>query len=296
MNGTKQTFSIKDLENLSGIKAHTIRIWEKRYKLLSPKRTGTNIRYYTLESLQKLLNVSFLYNNGYKISKIADINEEKIPVLVKEILNNDRSANDYMNKFKLAMINFDQSLFYHAYNSLLNQKSFREIFNDIFIPLLNEIGLLWQTNTITPAQEHFISNLIKHKILVNTEKLYQEQPANDQIFVLYLPENEIHEIGLLYLNYELNLHGYKSIYLGQTVPLESLKDITDSYSEVTFISYFTVEPKAEKLNEYLKRFNKILENKPELWLLGKQILNINQSKLPVNIKTYKTIKDLLSIL
>lgn len=296
MNGTKQTFSIKDLENLSGIKAHTIRIWEKRYKLLSPKRTGTNIRYYTLESLQKLLNVSFLYNNGYKISKIADINEEKIPVLVKEILNNDRSANDYMNKFKLAMINFDQSLFYHAYNSLLNQKSFREIFNDIFIPLLNEIGLLWQTNTITPAQEHFISNLIKHKILVNTEKLYQEQPANDQIFVLYLPENEIHEIGLLYLNYELNLHGYKSIYLGQTVPLESLKDITDSYSEVTFISYFTVEPKAEKLNEYLKRFNKILENKPELWLLGKQILNINQSKLPVNIKTYKTIKDLLAIL
>lgn len=296
MNGTKQTFSIKDLENLSGIKAHTIRIWEKRYKLLSPKRTGTNIRYYTLESLQKLLNVSFLYNNGYKISKIADINEEKIPVLVKEILNNDRSANDYMNKFKLAMINFDQSLFYHAYNSLLNQKSFREIFNDIFIPLLNEIGLLWQTNTITPAQEHFISNLIKHKILVNTEKLYQEQPANDQIFVLYLPENEIHEIGLLYLNYELNLHGYKSIYLGQTVPLESLKDITDSYSEVTFISYFTVEPKAEKLNEYLKRFNKTLENKPELWLLGKQILNINQSKLPVNIKTYKTIKDLLAIL
>ncbi|WP_338112983.1 MerR family transcriptional regulator [Zhouia amylolytica] len=296
MNNTKQTFSIKDLENLSGIKAHTIRIWEKRYNLLAPKRTETNIRFYTLDDLQKLLNISFLNQHGYKISKIAELSADKIPVLVREILNNDRSSDDYMNKFKMAMINFDQSLFYTTYNNLLNQKSFREIFYKIFIPLLNEIGLLWQTNTISPAQEHFISNLIKQKILINTENLYQEAPSHNKTFVLYLPENEIHEIGLLYLNYEVNLHGYKSIYLGQTVPLKSLEDIKKNHENVTFISYFTVEPTVERIYTYFEQFNKLMGNDTALWVLGKQVHDLKLSSIPPNVRLLKSIQEVLEIL
>jgi len=186
----------------------TIRIWEKRYSLLAPERTATNIRTYTLSSLQKLLNVTLLYNNGYKISKISRIPEENIPLMVREIVAKNSVKNHVINAFKLSMINFDQSLFMNTYNSVLVDKSFREAFKDVFLPLLNEIGLLWQTDTISPAHEHFITSLIKQKIIVNTEKLQAQEPSKkSKIFVPFLPENEIHEIGLLYLNYEIVLRG-----------------------------------------------------------------------------------------
>ena len=159
MNNIKNKFSIKDLENLTGIKAHTIRIWEKRYNLLSPSRTDTNIRYYNLASFQKLLNVTYLNNNGYKISKIATLNDQQISSIVREIATQNNVEEHAINSFKLSMLNFDQALFYKTYNSLLKEKSFTTIFYDIFIPLLTEIGLLWQINTITPAHEHFYNNI-----------------------------------------------------------------------------------------------------------------------------------------
>src|SRR5690606_14175046 len=197
MNIVKDNFSIKDLENLSGIKAHTIRIWEKRYKLLNPNRTDTNIRYYSLASLQKLLNIVLLCNNGYKISKIAQLSEEEIPFLVKQIGSEGSINNESLNSFKLAMINFDQGLFAQTYNTLITTKTFREIFYDVFIPLLTELGLLWQTDTITPAHEHFITGLIKQKVIANTENLaFKDINERSKVFVLFLPENEIHEIGL----------------------------------------------------------------------------------------------------
>ena len=160
VNNVKKHFSIRDLENLSGIKAHTIRIWEKRYNLLNPERTTTNIRTYSLKSLQKLLNVTLLYNNGFKISKISKIPESEIPVIVREIVAKNSHKSHAINAFKLAMINFDQSLFLTTYNSLSRELTFREIFNQIFIPLLNELGLLWQTDTISPSHEHFITCLL----------------------------------------------------------------------------------------------------------------------------------------
>ena len=119
MNSSKKSFSIRDLENLSGIKAHTIRIWEKRYSLLSPERTETNIRTYSLESLQKLLNITLLYNSGYKISKISKIKEEDIPLLVNEIIAKNSEKHHAINAFKLAMVNFDTYQFYNTYNSLV---------------------------------------------------------------------------------------------------------------------------------------------------------------------------------
>ena len=189
MNNVKKIFSIRDLENLSGIKAHTIRIWEKRYNLLSPERTDTNIRTYSLSSLQKLLNITLLYDNGYKISKIAKIPESDIPKTVKEVVSQKSSRSQNLNVFKLAMMNFDQTIFFNTYEKLLNTKSFQEIFKEVFIPLLNDIGLLWQTDTISPAHEHFITSLIKQKILVNTESLQSRNSTiKDKVFVSFLPE------------------------------------------------------------------------------------------------------------
>ena len=262
MNNVKISFSIRDLENLSGIKAHTIRIWEKRYGLLSPERTSTNIRTYSLASLQKLLNITLLYKNGYKISKIAKIPEIDIPVVVREIVAKNSTKNHAINAFKLSMINFDPSLFQNTYNNLLSEKSFRDIFWEYFIPLLSELGLLWQTDTISPAHEHFITNLIKQKIYTSTEKLQLIEPTqHDKIFVLFLPENEIHEIGLLFINYEILLRGYKTIYLGQTMPLESLVDLQAYYNNIHYLSYFTVAPNKDRLGKYIDDFTKIISQK-----------------------------------
>lgn len=296
MNNVKKKFSIRDLENLSGIKAHTIRIWEKRYNLLSPERTSTNIRTYSLASLQKLLNITLLYNNGYKISKIAKIPEQNVPLMVREIVAKKSVKNHAINAFKLAMINFDQTLFMGTYNSLLSEKSFREIFKEIFIPLLNELGMLWQTDTISPAHEHFVTCLIKQKILVNTEKLQHIEPVKtDKIFVPFLPDNEIHEIGLLYINYEIVLRGYKSIYLGQTVPLENLSEVMDYYSNLCFISYFTVVPTKDQINKYLADFEKIAKqySNPNLWILGRQVQHVDEKSLPPFIKTFTSIDQIV---
>lgn len=296
MNNVKTSFSIRDMENLSGIKAHTIRIWEKRYNLFSPERTDTNIRTYNLESLQKLLNVTLLYNNGYKISKIAKLDEGKIPALVNGIIAEKSEKSHALNSFKLAMLNFDQSLFLKTYNGLMEEKSFTQIFNEVFIPLLNELGLLWQTNTISPAHEHFISNLIKQKIYIHTEKLQFEAPTiKDEIYVLFLPENEIHELGLLYINYQLALQGYKTIYLGQTMPITSLEDLLKYYTNLRFVSYFTVSPTKDEIEDYFEQFREVLKKSKgsKLYVLGHQIQEINEEKPLGPITIFKSINQFI---
>lgn len=299
MNNIKKVFSIRDLENLSGIKAHTIRIWEKRYNLLSPERTTTNIRTYSLSSLQKLLNITLLNKNGYKISKIAKIPEEDIPLKVREIVANKSMKNHILNAFKLSMLNFDQTLFSNTYNALLADNSFREIFNDYFIPLLNELGLLWQTDTISPAHEHFITALIKQKILINIEKLQTNEPTRkDKTFVLFLPEGEIHDIGLLYVNYEINLRGYKSVYLGQSIPQDNLAELLRYADNICFLSYFTVAPTQEKVEKYLNEFSELIKGykNPCLWILGRQTMHVEHVDLPKNIKRFTSIEELTKAL
>lgn len=297
MNNVKSTFSIKDLENLTGIKAHTIRIWEKRYNLLEPERTDTNIRYYNLESLQMLLNVSYLNDNGYKISKIASLSKQETDEIVRNIAIKSGSQNHALNLLKLSMLNFDQALFYSTYDNLAKEKSFKEIFYDVFIPLLSEIGLLWQTDTITPAHEHFITTLIRQKISTNTE-IYQSKnkKQSQSTFVLFLPDNEIHELGLMYLNLEIISNGYQSILLGPSVPINSLLNIIGHYEKITFISYFTVQPERENLESYLKEFEYKLLKSPnfEFWILGRMIKYIDSKKLPKSIKLFKNIDDLVN--
>lgn len=297
MNNIKTIFSIKDLENLTGIKAHTIRIWEKRYQLLEPERTETNIRYYSLSHLQKLLNISFLNNNGYKISKIASLTLQEIHDQVRTLAGAGLLKNHAINTFKLAMLDFDQELFYETYNGLTKDKSFKTIFYDVFFPLLSEIGMLWQTNTITPAHEHFITSLIRQKILVNTELIQAKNKITHRnAFVLYLPDNEIHEIGLMFVNYELVSRGHRSIFLGSSVPIDSLTDVLPYYDTITFISYFTIRPEKEELSNYLNDFQeKILNNKPhQLLVLGYLTQFIESHNLTENIKIFKTIDNLMA--
>ncbi len=296
MNKVKETFSIRDLENLSGIKAHTIRIWEKRYGLLEPERTDTNIRSYNLENLQKLLNVTLLYNNGYKISKIANLPDSEIPVLVHELSVKDNDKDHVINSLKLAMVNFDQVLFQNTYNELAINKSFREIFSTILIPFLNQLGMLWQTDSIHSSHEHFMTGLVRQKIIYNTEKLQITIPVkNNKTFVLFLPDNEIHDIGLLYINYELLLRGFKTIYLGQTVSIHSLKVLVASKKNLYFVSYFTVQPTKDKLESYIVQFDREinLSDDIKLWLLGYQTQYLDKEKLPDYIETFESIQEIV---
>lgn len=297
MQSIKSVFSIKDLENLSGIKAHTIRIWEKRYNILEPMRTETNIRFYDIYNLQKLLNITLLHNYGYKISTISKYPAEKIPVLVREIISEKSVKHHAINAFKMAMINFDQSLFINTYNNLLSEKSFREIFNEIFIPLLNEIGLLWQTDTIKPAHEHFISNLILQKLIINTEKVQIVEPEKkDKIFVLFLPINEVHELGLMYINYEISLNGYKSIYLGANIPFEDLKDIAQIFSDIVFVTYMTISPEKNEVENYILQIKEeILKNSSsELWLMGRNTEHVHQKINFPAINMFSSLSELIA--
>ena len=296
MNNIKSIFSIKDLENLSGVKAHTIRIWEKRYQVLEPMRTDTNIRLYDLSNLQKLLNITFLHEYGYKISKIASLPETEIQVLVKQIVSSKNAKNHAINAFKMAMMNFDQQLFLNTYNWLEEEKSFREIFHHVFLPLLTEIGVLWQTDTISPAHEHFISYLIRQKIILNSEKLqFLEPTKQDKVFVLSLPVNEIHELGLMYLHYEILLQGYKSIYLGESMPIHNLKDLKKHFSSIVYVSCFTVKPDRDEVNAYVKEMvDQLLDDSTELWYTGRLVSSINSESILDKVSVFTSIPELTS--
>ena len=201
-----------------------------------------------------------------------------------------------MNALKLSMINFDQNLFHNTYNQLLVDLSFREIFKDYFVPLLQELGYLWQTNTISTTHEHFITNFIKQKVYTNTEKVQRLEPVDpNKIFVLFLPENEVHELGILYLNYELNLRGYKSIYLGQSVPIENLEPLLANDNFIEFVTYATVEPSKEKIDKYIQRFKKKLLNKKtsRLSVLGFQTQFIDLVNKPEQVGVYRGDKELI---
>ena len=159
-----------------------------------------------------------ILRNGRNPHQIFCKNEQ-INKLANDIISEKSAKNHAISTFKMAMMNFDQSLFFKTYNQLLSEKSFREVFYTVFIPLMQEIGFLWQTETISPAHEHFISYLIKQKLLINTEKVQIQEPTRtDKVFVLFLPLNEVHELGLMYLNYEILLKGYQTIYLGESIP------------------------------------------------------------------------------
>lgn len=289
------TYSIKDLEQLSGIKAHTIRIWEVRYGLLKPSRTDTNIRYYDDEQLKRLLNISFLIKNGLKVSKISlldskELNDTLAPFYNKQ--DNDQSTDDKINNLVVAMIELNENLFEKVFSSAVHHLGFENAVTKIVYPFLDKVGMLWTMGNIQPAQEHFISNLIRQKIIVAIDKQVLPKNATSK-FLLFLPEGEMHEIGLLLANYMIREKGNQTIYLGQNVPLEDVLQVCDSYAPDYVFTYLTT-PRAE---DDLKSFFDKLANsvKKGKVLVSGHIPEVS-FKLPTRVKRITSIKDLKSLL
>ena len=298
MNNIKSTFSIKNLETFSGIKAHTLRIWEKRYNLLEPERTETNIRRYSLDNLRKLLNVTLLYNHGFKISKISSLSLEEISDSVGNIALKENSEQIAINALKLAMINFDCELFNKTYDEFISHRKFEFIFMDVFMPLMKELGILWQTGAISATHEHFITNLIKQKIHVQTERVQLSIKKNTDhpVFVLFLPENEIHELGILYLNYLTLSKGLRTILLGQSIQISSLENLYTYKKSFNFVTYLTVEPNKKEIMPYLNLFNEklLLNTNSKLIIFGPQQTKIDINNLPNKIELYRSVETFIN--
>lgn len=295
MNNIKTVFSIGDLEGLSGVKAHTIRIWERRYGLLSPVRSGNNLRIYGLDDLRKLLNVTLLTQYGFKISQVAVMGSSAIELLVREIRTGHTGTAQSLPLFKLSMMTFDQSLFLETTDQLLSQMPFRNVFMNHYMPFLEEIGLMWQAGTVQPPHEHFISCLIRMVIMQQTaassRKIRKDvAPA----YVLFLPFGEIHEVGLMYLQYEIASKGRRSIYLGSNMPLESLAEVMRLFANVTYITYLTVLPEEKPLDQYIKALQEsVAGNHSELWVVGRRAAEIPDA-LAQGLKRFDTLGEIAS--
>lgn len=215
-------FTIKDLENLSGIKAHTIRIWEQRYSLIKPFRTDTNIRYYTNDELKKVLNIALLNKYGYKISHIDKMTDdemkEKILSLGPSDAQHERIVNDLIKK----MVDMDIESFEAVLDNYILARGIERAIPNLIFPFLEKVGILWLTNHINPAQEHLVTNVIRQKLIVGIDGVSSPLKISKKI-LLFLPEGEYHELGLLYLNYILKSKGITTIYLGANIPS---KDVT----------------------------------------------------------------------
>ena len=251
-----QEFSIKDLEHFTGIKAHTIRAWEQRYGLLNPRRTSTNIRYYTSEDLKLLLNVSLLNQNGHKISHIAAMGESEMGNALRALETVSDREDHWLGMLKISMLNFDEQLFRSVSKTFEEQSGFSDLLLRLYLPFMGQIGMLWLTNAICPAHEHFVSNLIRQRLFRAVDELPPVDPSyTGSVFALFLPEREIHDISLLMVHYLLRSAGYKSLFLGQSVPLEDLTQLDAQFPELNCVAYCTTYPAENGVVDY---FNRVL--------------------------------------
>lgn len=218
------TFSIKDIEAITGIKSHTLRIWEQRYGIVLPKRSDTNIRFYDDHDLKTLLNISILNHKGYKISEIAKLSQEVISEKVMHLNSDYSEYKIHISSLISAMTTFDETTFHNLLNTFILQMGLEETFLKIVFPFLIEVGLLWQVGTIFPSHEHFVSNIIKQKVFVAIDGQVGKFAENRKTFLLFLPEAEKHSLGLLFANYIIRARGHQVLYLGQEVPLLDLRD------------------------------------------------------------------------
>lgn len=283
-----QGYSIKDLENLSGIKAHTIRIWEKRYSLLKPERTDTNIRYYTDNDLRRILNVSLLVKNGFKISKVSTWDEEQIRTTVIEVTKSKKSEDSYIDRLMLCMVNFDNQGFYEVVNEVIEQNGMEEFTYSVAFSLFERIGTFWQVGSIFPAQEHYVTHIIRQKLIAEIDKVSMNN-TRGQTILFFLPENEMHELSLLFYSYLAHKSGFNVIYLGQFVPLEDLSKI-QSHVKIDFVftSFINPMPK-EELENYLIQVKSMFEQQ-NIFVTGWQIKKQNPA-LPRNVKSIKDNKE-----
>ncbi len=285
-------YKIKDLETLTGIKAHTIRIWEKRYNFLSPERTDTQIRTYTDEELTLLLNIAILNKNGIKISKIADLSPQQIAQKVWEI-RGKHTVDNSTELLILSLIELDEQLFNTTLQKIINERGMTGAFINYLIPFLDRIGVMWLVGSISTAQEHFISNLIRQKIISETDKLDIPKSFENPV-MLFLPEHEWHEISLLFYHFILRSKGLPTIYLGQSLPYESMLECVEKLKpRVLVTSWLTAIDERFILN-YFANLLKDTKDLP-IYAGGFQIETFS-AKLPKEINRISDITVLDQVL
>ncbi len=285
-------YSIRDLETYSGIKAHTIRIWEKRYHLFQPNRTESNIRFYTNDELIKILNVATLLHQGWKISRICKLSEPELNK-ISERCQLDEVNTEYESKINglvTAILGFDEARFVTIIDQCLALLGFTELIKQVIYPFLKRVGLMWMTEELCPSQEHFGSNIIRQKILTAFDALPVPVNQSKPPYLLFLPEGEYHELGLLVCNYMLRAKQLSTIYLGANTPLASVQK-THHYHPVSgLITFLVAKRQTQSLQDYIDQLYSTFPNTP-IWLVMAH-QNHSQLRLAKNMHLMHSIEDM----
>lgn len=287
-------YSIKDLERLSGIKAHTIRMWEQRYKIVVPDRTETNIRLYSDNDLKKILNISLLNQKGYKISRIARMTEEELAQEVITATRQDDEQSNHINILTLAMITMDEERFEKIISTYTLRHGFEKTMIQVIYPFLQRIGVMWQAGSINPAQEHFISNLIRQKLIVAIDGQPRVSAHNSNTFILFCPEGELHEIPLLLADYLLRARKFRTIYLGIQVPQNDLRQVVDMHQPLFLFSAITSPLLYYTPQQYILELSRQFSTQ-KIILTGQQISN-QSFRTPENVYLLRQVTDIIGLL
>ncbi len=285
------TYSIKDLEQLSGIKAHTLRIWEQRYAIIAPQRSDTNIRAYDDQDLKLVLNIAMLKDNGYKISDISKLSLDDLYSKVVTVTDKQLSYPDQIQALTLAMLDFNEDRFEQIIGSNIQRFGFENTMIHIIYPFLNRIGVLWVTDTVGPAQEHFIINLIRQKLIVAIEENRRTKRADGEKYLLFLPEGEYHEISLLFANYIISARSNKVIYLGQNLPFNELELVYERYKPDYIFTVLTSSLSNHDVQPYVNRLAATFPD-TQILLTGYQVVG-QDIDTPDNAKIINQINDLI---
>jgi len=255
------SFTIRDLENLSGIKAHTLRIWEQRYSFLKPNRTFTNIRYYSNDELKTILNVALLNKYGYKISHIDKMSDEEIRDKILTLNQQEAQQERVVNELVQHMVDLDMEAFEQTLSGYIVARGIERTITQIIFRYLEKVGILWLTNHINPAQEHLVTNIIRQKLIVGIEGLSTPLKVNKTV-LLFLPENEYHEIGLLFMYYLLKNRGVNVIYLGCNVPLADVGYVVKVKKPDYLYCHITRPAQTFNFDKFLSQISKNLSESP----------------------------------
>ncbi|MFM2362447.1 MAG: hypothetical protein RLZZ316_1349 [Bacteroidota bacterium] len=281
-------FTIKDLENLSGIKAHTIRIWEQRYSFIKPNRTETNIRFYSNDELKIILNISLLNKYGYKISHIDKMSEGEIKEKLLSLSSMQAQQERIVNTLIQHMIDLDMEQFEQVLDNHITSKGIDRTITQVIFPFLERIGILWLTNHVNPAQEHLVTNIIRQKLIVGIEGAFTHLHSNKTV-LLFLPEGEHHELGLLYMYYMLKARGVKTLYLGANVPVSDIEFVARLKKPDYLYSHLTAVAANFNFERFLTQVQ-IKLNDFKLVVSG-QITQHYKKKVPTNVNFKRSLSE-----
>jgi DNA-binding transcriptional MerR regulator len=287
------SYSIKDLEQISGIKAHTIRIWEQRYNFLQPTRTQTNIRTYTSEELKMILNVSLLNKYGFKISHIDKMSPDQMEEKILSINQVDGQKERVVNNLIKEMVSLNMPAFEQQIDLYIAQKGIEKAITEIIFSFLERVGILWVTNHINPAQEHLATNIVRQKIIAGIDKLPSITQYSKRI-VLFLPEGEHHEMGILYVYFLLRQNGIYVDYLGANVPMSDVEFMVQAAKVDYLFCHLTSPAKKFKLDKFIEQLSKIKHSGPVI--LSGQLIQDYKGSVGSNIQLKRSLSETLQFL